>query len=62
MELEQVNTPKTSKRGPGRPKLLKTGKKGRPRKLYHEIPYEEETSDEEPSNKEDIEKRTDRQK
>lgn len=58
-EQVQMDTPKTSKRGPGRPKLLKTGKRGRPRKIHHEITYKEETSDKE--NSEDIEKRTDRQ-
>lgn len=55
-----IDTPKISRRGPGRPKLLKTGKKGRPRKLFHEIKYDEETT-EEPLSKEEIEKRPDKQ-
>lgn len=36
-EIEQTNTPKIPKRGPGRPSLLKTGRRGRPRKLYNEV-------------------------
>lgn len=41
-EEETENTPKISKKS-GRPKLLKTGKKGRPRKLYQGMIREEET-------------------
>lgn len=40
-EEEQSVTPIISKRCSGRPKLLKTGKRGRPRKLYREIRYDE---------------------
>lgn len=56
---EQIDTPKIPRRAPGRPKLLKTGKKGRPRKLYREITSEEEAI--EPSSVGEIEDRTDRQ-
>jgi len=56
---EQVDTSKIPKGGPGRPKLLRTGKRGRPRKLYHETKHREETD--EPSSWEEIRSRTDKQ-
>lgn len=59
-EEEQTVTPIISKRCSGRSKLLKTGKRSRPRKLYREIRYNEETSGE-PSNVEEIINRTDKQ-
>lgn len=57
---EEIETPKISKRAPGRPKLLKTGKRGRPRKLYKEIMCEEEKEGE-PSSVKEIKDRTDKQ-
>lgn len=59
-EEEQTATPIISKRCSGRPKLLKTGKRGRPRKLYREMRCDKETSHE-PSNVEEINNRTDKQ-
>lgn len=59
-EVVQTDTPKISKRGPGRPSLLKTGKRGRPRKIYNDVKREEEPLIE-PSNLKEIEYRTDRQ-
>jgi len=56
---EHVDTPKIPKGGPGRPKLLRTGKRGRPRKLYHEAKHREEAG--EPSNWEEIRNKTDKQ-
>ncbi|KMQ82390.1 hypothetical protein RF55_23154 [Lasius niger] len=57
---EQNEASRTPKRGLGRPKLLKTGKRGRPRKLYQEMKSEEETPGE-PSSVKDIRNRTDEQ-
>lgn len=39
-EEEEFHTPLTTKRGPGRPKKLLTGKRGRPRKLFNEVRVE----------------------
>lgn len=59
-EIEQLDTPKIPKRCPGRPRILKTGNRGRPRKLYNEMKRQDETSLE-PSNIEEIERRPDKQ-
>lgn len=55
---EEMETPKILIKGPGRPKLIKTGKRGRSRKLYQEITRKEEIS--EPSSVKEIENRTDK--
>lgn len=57
-DVINTNTPKFPKKGPGRPKLLKTGKRGRSRKLFHE--RKEEASNE-PSCIDEIENRIDKE-
>lgn len=57
---EEIETPKISIIASCRPKLLKTGKKGRPRKLYREITHKEEIESE-PSSIKEIKNRTDKQ-
>lgn len=37
-EGDAVEIPPTIVRGPGRSKLVRTGRRGRPRKLFHDIP------------------------
>lgn len=60
-EIEETPTRKQTKRGPGRPKRILTGKPGRPRKLYHEIRDEHEDESEEPSNVSEVQQREDRE-
>lgn len=60
-EKEETPIRKQTKRGPGRPKKVLTGKPGRPRKLFHEIPDEHEDDAEEPSNVSDVQQREDRE-
>lgn len=57
---EQYNTQRTPRRAPGRPKIQRTGKKGRPRKLYRELISDEETANE-PLSVEEIKNRNDKQ-
>lgn len=59
--IEETPIRKQTKRGPGRPKKVLTGKPGRPRKLFREIPDEHAVDTEEPSNVNDVLQRKDRQ-
>jgi hypothetical protein len=43
-EENVVEEQQWSRRGPGRPKLVRTGAPGRPKKVYNEIPQEEEAN------------------
>lgn len=40
---EENETPMVSKRGPGRPRKEKTGKRGRPKKIFQEVPLDQNT-------------------
>lgn len=45
-EMEENETPKTTRRGPGRPRKEITGKRGRPRKIFNELPSVPKTNSE----------------
>ena len=47
--LAEKETPKTSRKGPGRTRLEKTGKTGRPKKIFNEVPVKRNTEAENPT-------------
>lgn len=60
--IEDTNEMKAIKRAPGRPKILRTGKRGRPKKLFHKMANSTHTEDsDEPHSIEDIFNREDKE-
>lgn len=49
-KIQETPRQKQTKRGPGQPKKLLTGKPGRSRKLFHKVPEKYKDDTEEPSN------------
>lgn len=58
-EIQETPRRRQTKRGPGRPKRILTGKPGRPRKQFHEISEENEDDTKEPSNVSEVQQRED---
>ncbi|CAL1672267.1 unnamed protein product [Lasius platythorax] len=58
---EDVRIESEVKRGPGRPKKVKTGKPGRPKRLFHEAANCATSKYEDPTSVEDMLSRTDKQ-
>lgn len=60
--VEDTNEMKAIKRAPGRSKILRTGKRGRSKRLFHEVANSTHTEDsDEPRSMEDIFNREDKE-